>query len=105
LDLVDEEIGMANGLQAGDARPVGDGVTDNRHAGHYALAVEGATAVAEYRIEDGRIVFTHTRVPPTLEGRGVGRRLMLAALADADAAGLEVVADCWFVAKVLAARG
>ncbi len=76
-------------------------VTDNVALKRFELVVDGLTAFAEYRIEGGRIVFPHTVVPPGLEGRGVGTRLVKAALADARARGLEIVATCSFVAAVL----
>jgi predicted GNAT family acetyltransferase len=78
-------------------------VTNNRAAGRYELVMDGETAFAAYRIEGRRIVFPHTVVPEALEGRGVGTRLVKAALADARAQGLEIVAQCSFVAKVMAA--
>lgn len=78
-----------------------DGVTDNRAAGRYELAVDGHVAFAEYRIEGQRILFPHTEVPAALEGKGVGTRLVKAALADARARGLEIVPQCSFVAAMV----
>ena len=80
-------------------------VRNNRAKGRYELVEDGLTAFADYRIEGGRIVFPHTVVPPALSGRGVGTRLVKAALADAEAQGLEIVAECAFVARVLAEGG
>jgi uncharacterized protein len=82
-----------------------DGVTNNRAAGRYELVVDGLTAFADYRIEGGRIIFPHTVVPPALEGRGVGSRLVKAALADARAQGLAIEAPCSFVAAVMKRKG
>lgn len=78
-----------------------DAVTDNVARGRYELVVDGLTAFAEYRIEGGRMIFPHTVVPPALEGRGIGTRLVKAALADARARGLEPVGQCSFVAAVM----
>ena len=47
-------------------------VRNNRADRRYELAVDGALAIAEYRLRDGRITFTHTEVPDALEGRGIG---------------------------------
>lgn len=72
--------------------------------GRYELVVDGVTAIAEYRLSGNRINFHHTVVPPELGGKGVGGRLVNAALDDAEAKGLEIEADCWFVAKALERR-
>lgn len=81
-----------------------NGVVLNQAKSRYELTVDGVTAVAEYRRSGDRINFHHTLVPPALEGRGIGGRLVNAALDDAEAKGLQIEADCWFVAKALAAR-
>jgi predicted GNAT family acetyltransferase len=72
-------------------------VRNNEAANRYELEVEGQLAIAEYRLRPGRISFTHTEVPDALEGRGIGKRLVKAALDDARAKGLKVVAICPFV--------
>jgi predicted GNAT family acetyltransferase len=72
-------------------------VTHNPAAHRYELAVDGHLAIAEYRLRPGRISFTHTEVPDALEGRGIGKRLVKAALDDARAKGLKVVPICPFV--------
>lgn len=81
-----------------------DGVTNNLAQSRYELVVDGVTAFVEYRLAGNRIIFPHTLVPPELEGRGVGGKLVMAALDDAEARGLEIQADCWFVAKVAEKR-
>ena len=75
-----------------------DGEVRNNEAAHrYELEVDGQRAIAEYRLRPGRISFTHTEVPDALEGRGIGTRLVKAALDDARAKGLKVVPACPFV--------
>lgn len=49
-------------------------VIDNRAESRLKLAVGEQTAVAYYREENGRIVLSHTEVPPELSGRRVGTR-------------------------------
>lgn len=78
-----------------------DHVTDNRAAGRFELSERGETAIAAYVREGDVIVFTHTQVPPALEGHGVGSRLVAGALAQVRAAGLKVVPACSFVAAYL----
>jgi predicted GNAT family acetyltransferase len=75
-----------------------DGVVRNNEAeSRYELVVDGATAFAEYRLGDARITFTHTLVPETLGGRGVGSALVEGALKDVRTRGLKVVPACSFV--------
>jgi hypothetical protein len=63
----------------------------------FELEEEGATGFLSYDLGDGRIVFTHTIVPPELEGRGIGGRLVKTGLDHARAEGLKVVPQCSFV--------
>lgn len=79
-------------------------VHDNRAASRYELVVDGVTAFAAYRLDGNRINFHHTKVPESIGGRGVGGRLVHAALDDAESRGLTIVAECSFVAKALAKR-
>ena len=60
-----------------------------------------AVAFAAYLLHGREIVFTHTEVPPALEGRGVGSRLARAALDDARRRGLAVVPRCPFIAAFI----
>ena len=72
-------------------------VRDNRAEQEFTLDVDGETAVAAYQREGDTIVFTHTLVPPRIEGRGVGSRLIRGALDAARDQGLKVVPQCPFV--------
>jgi hypothetical protein len=56
---------------------------------------------AAYRRRNGRIALIHTEVDEALEGRGLGSRLVTAALDDARDEGLEVVPLCPFVASFI----
>ena len=76
-------------------------VHDNPAEHRYELAVDGQTAFAAYQREGDALVFTHTEVPPELEGRGVGSRLVAGALAEVRAKGLKVVPQCPFVAAYM----
>lgn len=58
--------------------------------------------VAEYRLEPGRIVFTHTEIDPALQGRGLGAALVEGAVEDVAGRGLAVVPRCSFVARWIA---
>jgi uncharacterized protein len=71
-------------------------IRDNAAAARLEATVSGQTGYAEYRLAPGTITFTHTRVPENLRGRGIGTRLIEAALALARARGLQVLPVCPF---------
>jgi len=62
---------------------------------------DGTLAIAYYRLEPGRIVFTHTEVPPAHEGRGIGSALIRFALESARQRGFKVVPLCPFFAAYI----
>ncbi|MDF0486966.1 GNAT family N-acetyltransferase [Sphingomonas sp. H39-1-10] len=76
-------------------------VTDNRSEHEFEIVVDGHRAVAAYQMEDDTIVFTHTIVPEAIEGRGVGSRLIRAALDSARDRKLKVIPQCPFVAAYI----
>lgn len=76
-------------------------VRDNRAEQEFEMDVGGHRAVAAYQRENGRIVFTHTVVPPEIEGRGVASKLIRAGLDSARDQGLRVVPQCTFVAAFI----
>ncbi len=71
-------------------------VTDNRDASRLEASVDGDIAELIYRLRAGRLVLIHTGVPPSLEGRGVGGKLVQAAIDWAGRDGLVVVPLCPF---------
>jgi len=50
---------------------------------------------------EGKMIFTHTVVPPELRGRGIAEKLVRTALAEARAAGRKVVPQCSYVARFI----
>ncbi len=75
-------------------------VTEVPDRSRYEILVDGEVAgFADYRLEGGQVVFPHTVVRPEFEGKGLGGKLVRAALDEADAKGLAVVAECSFVAR------
>jgi predicted GNAT family acetyltransferase len=75
---------------------------DNAAQHRFELDADGRTAVAYYTLASGVITFTHTEVPIEVSGRGIGSRLVHAALTDAQARGLKVVPRCSFVSAYIA---
>ncbi len=73
------------------------GVRHDADRHRYELDADGGVAVAEYHERAGSRIFTHTEVPRQSEGRGVGSKLINAALDDTKRAGLKIVPACSFV--------
>jgi uncharacterized protein len=69
-------------------------VTDNHAGSRFELQVGGHPAELRYRRNGNRLVLIHTGVPVELEGRGIGGRLVAAALDRAAQEGLTVVPVC-----------
>jgi predicted GNAT family acetyltransferase len=59
---------------------------------------DGNFAIADYVLHPGKIMFTHTEVPPAHQGKGLGTALVKFALASARERGLKVVPICPFFA-------
>lgn len=76
-------------------------VRHNVAAGRYEAEVNGHLAVAEYRRERDRTIFTRTFVPPELRARGIAERLVRTALEDARQEDRRVVPQCSYVALFL----
>ena len=77
-------------------------VIDNKAESRFELPVDGALAIAEYRIVGDTIHFTHTETPAALQGKGIASRLIQGALTSAKQRGLKIVPRCSFVAAYIA---
>ena len=69
--------------------------------GRFEIHAQGHVAELEYVLNDSTITFTHTGVPPALEGQGVGAKLAKAGLDYARASGFKIQSTCWFVTLYL----
>lgn len=74
-------------------------VVDDAKAGRFVIAPGGDEAELIYRTEPGRLILVHTEVPEALSGRGLGTKLVLAALARARTTGETVVPWCPFARR------
>jgi uncharacterized protein len=71
-------------------------VTDNQAESRFEIRADGYLAELDYRLNGKRLVLIHTETPVELEGRGLGGRLVAAALDRAKREGLTVVPLCPF---------
>jgi uncharacterized protein len=73
-------------------------VRHNAALGRYELDTPHGLAIAIYRQQGDRLLFTHTEVPSADERRGIGSDLVQGALDDARRRGFKIVPACSFVA-------
>ncbi|NWG54617.1 MAG: N-acetyltransferase [Hydrogenophilaceae bacterium] len=74
---------------------------NNEAESRFEVRLGEDVAYAEYRVLANGILFPHTEVPPSLEGKGVGGALAAAALAWARARGALVMPTCPFFAAYI----
>lgn len=74
-------------------------VVDNPAEGRFEARLPDGSVVggAYYEREPGVVIFTHTEVDPSMEGRGVGSQLAAGALDAVRAAGDKIVPLCPFI--------
>jgi predicted GNAT family acetyltransferase len=74
-----------------------DAVRDNTARHRFELDVDGNLAFSEYRRANGVLTIMHTEVPPALNGKGIGSRLVRGLLDIARSEGAKVKPLCPFV--------
>lgn len=77
------------------------GVLDIPSERRFVLRQDGATAELDYEVKAGRLIILHTGVPNEMGGKGVGGRLVRAAIERAGRDHLTVVPVCPFARKWL----
>ena len=84
-----------------DQPPDSLAVHDNPERHRFEIDLGDSVAVAEYTLPEGKMMFTHTEVPPHHEGQGIGTMLIRAGLAAARERGLKVIPICPFFARYI----
>lgn len=74
-----------------------DAVRHNGTAHRFELEIEGGLAFLDYRMDDAKMLLTHTFVPPELRGRKLAEQLVAAALKHARECRFRVVPQCGYV--------
>jgi predicted GNAT family acetyltransferase len=72
-------------------------VTNNEKEHRFEARRPEGIAFTSYRLTEGAIEFTHTEVPESLKGQGVGGELVKGALEWARGRRLQIVPMCSFV--------
>lgn len=67
----------------------------------YEAIIDGSTAYIEYIKAQDKIYLTHTEVPKSMEGKGIGSALVLKVLEDIEKKNLTLIPLCPFVALYL----
>lgn len=78
-----------------------EGISHDAEAGRFELRLEDGTAFVDYELRDAVMDLRSTWVPDTHRNRGVGERVVVAALEHARTHGYRVVPTCPFVPWVL----
>ena len=71
-------------------------IVDNAAEQRFEVSGEGSPGFLAYELGEDRLVLTHTYVPQAARGRGVGGRLVAAAVESAIQRNLTVVPQCSF---------
>ncbi len=76
-------------------------VIHNKSQKRFEIQINSHLAVLDYVMQGTTITFTHTSVPPALEGRGIGSLLVKTGLQYAKDNNLKIRSLCWFVDKYI----
>ena len=78
--------------------PTAPSIRDDSEHNRLVMRVPGGEAFAAYRRANGYLVISHTEVPPTLRGQGIGSELAAGIFEFARGKGEHIVPACSFLA-------
>jgi predicted GNAT family acetyltransferase len=82
--------------------PVNYAIRDNAEKHRFEADLgDGTLSIANYNLRGGKVVVTHTEVPPSHEGQGIGTALIRFALKSIRDRGLKLVPLCPFFADYI----
>lgn len=76
-------------------------VSRNRDKNRFETKVGNDCAFIDYTLKDDTLYLTHTEVPPAMQGKGIGSKLVAATLNYIEEAGFKIVSTCPFVSNYL----
>ncbi|MBI5822480.1 MAG: N-acetyltransferase [Chloroflexi bacterium] len=76
-------------------------VIQNQQQKRFEIQIDSHTAELTYYQNGNAIIFTHTGVPPALEGQGIASLLVKTGLQYARDNNLKVQPLCWFVSRYI----
>ena len=76
-------------------------IVNNKLKHRFETEVGSKTAFLNYTLRENVMTFTHTEVPSSLNGRGIGTALVKAGIDFAIEQGLRVIPQCSFVADFI----
>lgn len=75
--------------------------SNNKAKKRFELEVSGQIAFVEYILAQNKIFLTHTEVPKSLSGQGIGSNIVLQVLQNIENMDLKIVPLCPFVAQYI----
>ncbi|QJW90088.1 N-acetyltransferase [Spirosoma taeanense] len=89
-------------MSLSDKSPDESIVRDNRHQHRFELKTDGKLSIVAYqKVDDETLALTHTEVDPSLEGHGVGSKLVQSVLEYVERNNLKIIPLCPFVTTYL----
>lgn len=76
-------------------------VENNKSENRFQTEVDGFLAFIDYDLDENTLTLIHTEVPAELGGKGLGGKVVKAALDYAKDQGLKVIPQCPFVAHYI----
>jgi predicted GNAT family acetyltransferase len=74
-------------------------IINNTKHSRFEIAIDGEFAILNYRFYKDKIAFMHTAVPESMKGKGIGSKLVLAAIDYAIKENKKIMLYCSFAAK------
>jgi predicted GNAT family acetyltransferase len=76
-------------------------ITDNKTQKRFETTVDDIIAFIDYILVQDKIFLTHTEVPKSLEGKGIGKQLVALVLKEIEEKKLKLIPLCPFVAMYI----